>query len=129
MEANYSTKQEQQLSLQGHTQSQKGGTYCCVPFCDSNTKVNPGLSFHKFPNESKLRKTWLHWIDGVDFKPNQYHRVCSNHFRGGKRHRVTIYQLLAPYSFSQLKAKHDPHLSAGKEMLVKLHLSGNAEVS
>ena len=60
--ASSSTKPDQQLSLQEPEHVEKkiekkaGGTYCCVPFCDINTKRSPELSFRKFPAESKLRK-------------------------------------------------------------------------
>ena len=100
--AGSSTKPDHQLSLQPPENVEKkiekraGGTYCCVPFCDSNTKGNPELSFHKFPTESKLRKAWLHWIGRVDFQPTQYHRVCSKHFEVGKKPTVLKYQLFAP---------------------------------
>ncbi len=63
----------------------RSGTKCCVPFCDSHTGRNPELSFHKFPQDPKLRKAWLHWISRVDFQPNEHHRVCSKHFEGGKK--------------------------------------------
>ena len=33
----------------------------------------------------KLRRIWLHWIGRANFKPKNYHRVCSKHFIGGKK--------------------------------------------
>ena len=62
-----------------------GGTTCCIPTCSSNTKRNPDLSFYRIPTDKKLRKMWLHWIGRANFQPNNYHRVCSKHFVGGKR--------------------------------------------
>ena len=44
-----------------------GGTTCCIPTCNSNTKKNPELSFYQIPTDKKLRKMWLHWIGRVNF--------------------------------------------------------------
>ena len=57
----------------------------CIPTCSSNTKRNPELSFYHIPTDKKLRKMWLHWIGRNNFSPNNYHRVCSKHFVGGKK--------------------------------------------
>lgn len=47
-----STEADQHSSLPNNEREKRsGGNYCCVPFCDSNTKRNPELSFHKFPTE------------------------------------------------------------------------------
>ncbi|MCP4923277.1 MAG: THAP domain-containing protein, partial [bacterium] len=67
-----------------------GGFTCCVPNCFSNSKKNKNLSFYAFPNgKSKekqlLRKRWTHFISRKDFKPTIGHRVCSEHFPGGKK--------------------------------------------
>ena len=69
-----------------------GGTSCCIPTCDSNTKRNPELSFYQFPTDRKLRKMWLHWVGRANFVQNKYHKVCSRHFEGGKTclHNIPI---------------------------------------
>ena len=51
----------------------RSGTKCCVPFCDSHTGRNPELSFHKFPQDPKLRKAWLHWISRVDLTSESFY--------------------------------------------------------
>lgn len=72
-------------TLEEKSKSRGGGTACCVPLCTNSTKRNPQLSFHKFPKEKKLRQSWVHWIGRKEFYPNEYHRVCSEHFPGGKK--------------------------------------------
>ena len=112
--ASSSTKPDQQLSLQEpehveeKIQKKAGGTYCCVRFCDHNTKGNPELSFHKLPTESKLRKAWLHWIGRVDFQPTQYHRVCSKHFEGGKKTYSIKVPTIGPKLIQPMPSKVQP---------------------
>ena len=67
-----------------------GGFTCCVPGCFNNNKRNPELSFYNFPNgKSKesveLRKKWIRLISRVNFTPTIGHRVCLEHFSGGKK--------------------------------------------
>ena len=76
-----------------HTKRKSGGAggyTCCVPGCYNNSKKQKGLSFHVFPaGKSKekrlLRKRWIHFISRKDFVPTSGHRVCSEHFQGGKK--------------------------------------------
>ena len=65
--------------------SRGGGTACCVPLSTNSTKRSPELSYHKFPRNKKLRTTWIHWIGRKDIIPNEHHRLCSEHFPGGKK--------------------------------------------
>ena len=67
-----------------------GGYTCCVPGCYNNSKKQRNVSFHTFPNgkssEKKLlRKKWINLISRKDFVPTSGHRVCSEHFKGGKK--------------------------------------------
>ena len=62
-----------------------GGFTCCVPGCFTNSKRDTHLSFYVFPKEKNLRRRWLHSISRKNFKPTTGHRVCSLHFRGGKK--------------------------------------------
>ena len=61
-----------------------GGTTCCVPLCRSNSVKNPELSFHKFPQDSSLKETWLNLLH-IDKQPLKSHKICSLHFPGGKK--------------------------------------------
>ena len=81
MEANKNIQHSSMLK----NQYKGGGTTCCIPTCNSNTKRNPELSYYKIPNDKKLRRMWLHWIGRANFKPKNHHRVCSKHFIGGKK--------------------------------------------
>ena len=62
-----------------------GGFTCCVPGCFTNSKRDTHLSFYVFPKEKNLRRRWLHSISRKNFKATTGHRVCSLHFKGGKK--------------------------------------------
>ena len=67
-----------------------GGFTCCVPGCFNNNKKNPELSFYncpkgKSPESQELRKKWIHLIYRNNFSPTLGHRVCSQHFPGGRK--------------------------------------------
>ncbi|XP_028407181.1 uncharacterized protein LOC114529570 [Dendronephthya gigantea] len=91
MENEPSTSSETDKSLTAEKECCKrkqkggGGTTCCIPTCNSNAKRNPELSFYKIPSDKNVRKQWLHWIGRANFVPSSYHRVCSEHFVGGKK--------------------------------------------
>ena len=62
-----------------------GGITCCVPHCFNNSKTNKELSFYVIPKEKNVRKLWLSKISRKNFTPSTSHRVCSEHFVGGKK--------------------------------------------
>ena len=72
-------------SQRSNMASKSGGFTCCVPGCFNNNKRNRNLSFYVFPQNEKLRKVWLRKISRKGFKPTSGHRVCSEHFEGGKK--------------------------------------------
>ena len=45
---------------------------------------NRELSFHQFPRESSLKEAWLNLV-GIQKQPLESHKICSLHFRGGKK--------------------------------------------
>lgn len=55
--------------------------YCVVPGCKNNALI-PGLSFHSFPKDLKLKKIWEMKIKRAKkCKPiTQHMKVCSDHF-------------------------------------------------
>ncbi|CAC5406283.1 unnamed protein product [Mytilus coruscus] len=63
-----------------------GGTYhCCVPKCTNDSRYDPErkISFHKFPKDAFVRKTWIIKIKrdlGANFRISDATRVCSSHF-------------------------------------------------
>ena len=68
------------------TPKSKGGRItCCIPLCYNNSQRNPSLSFYVIPKDPVLRKKWLIQISRKDFVPSKSHRVCSDHFVGGKK--------------------------------------------
>ena len=83
----------------------RGGHTCCVPGCYSNSKKQKKLSFHKFPQDDTLRKKWIGKIKRKDFVPTEHHRVCSLHFKNGKKMGSTdvpvIFPLLPKPTFRQ----------------------------
>ena len=83
----------------------RGGYMCCVPGCYSNSKKQKKLSFHKFPQDDTLRKKWIGKIKRKDFVPTEHHRVCSLHFKNGKKMGSTdvpvIFPLLPKPTFRQ----------------------------
>lgn len=68
------------------------GFTCCVPGCYSSSD-DKSLRFHRFPENSELRKEWIIAINRKDpnsayklFTPTmKSHRVCSRHFLGGTK--------------------------------------------
>ena len=60
--------------------------YCCIPQCDSNSRKNPEISFHKIPKNPELRKKWIRLLKRKGIRdPGSSHRVCSAHFVGGAK--------------------------------------------
>ena len=84
---------------------QKGylvGEYtCCVPGCYHNSKKDKHLSFYQFPSGARpekvaLKKKWNSLITRQNFTPTSGHRVCSEHFPGGKKTYLNNLPLIVP---------------------------------
>ena len=78
-----------------------GGYMCCIPGCFSNSKRDKHISFCAFPNgkskeKQMLLKKWICMICRKDFKPMPGHRVCSEHFVGGKRTYLNEFLTITP---------------------------------
>ena len=59
--------------------------YCIVPLCN-NWSGTPGISFYRLPlKDSDLLKQWLVKIRRENVPLNEYLRVWSEHFEGGKK--------------------------------------------
>ncbi|KAM7444500.1 hypothetical protein ABFA07_006897 [Porites harrisoni] len=62
-------------------------THCCVPECNQKGVKSPmreKVSFFEFPNQSSLRKRWIHAIrrdEGKNWQITRDTKVCSLHFR------------------------------------------------
>ncbi|KAL2094111.1 hypothetical protein ACEWY4_011423 [Coilia grayii] len=68
------------------------GFTCCVPGCYNNSQRDRDLRFYTFPKDTTQREIWLKNISrsGVKgcfstFQPTTGHRVCSEHFAGGRK--------------------------------------------
>ncbi|XP_030367117.1 THAP domain-containing protein 11-like [Strigops habroptila] len=68
------------------------GFTCCVPGCYNNSHRDKALHFYTFPKDKELRRLWLKNVSraGVSgcfstFQPTTGHRVCSEHFQGGRK--------------------------------------------
>lgn len=84
-----------------------GGFTCCVPGCFNNHLRERNLSYYKFPKDPVLRKTWIRNIGRAGnkgkyslFKPTDGHRVCSEHFEGGKK----TYMVSVPTILPEIKS-------------------------
>ena len=69
---------------------------CCVPGCYSNSKQEKHLSFYMIPKDKILETKWLNAIKRKDFTPGKHHRVCSLHFKDGKKMGATDVPKLIP---------------------------------
>ena len=59
--------------------------YCIVQLCN-NRSGTPGISFYHLPlKDLNLPKQWLVKIRRENVPLNEYSRVCSEHFEGGKK--------------------------------------------
>ncbi|XP_065516910.1 THAP domain-containing protein 11-like [Lathamus discolor] len=68
------------------------GFTCCVPGCYNNSHRDKALHFYTFPKDKELLRLWLKNVSraGVSgcfstFQPTTGHRVCSEHFQGGRK--------------------------------------------
>ncbi|XP_068696963.1 uncharacterized protein [Montipora foliosa] len=57
---------------------------CCVPFCNTSSKKNKNLRFHRFAKKKEQKELWISKIrrdEGEYFTVTSNTRVCSRHFR------------------------------------------------
>ena len=60
--------------------------FCVVPGCSNKSDQDTHLSFHRLLLKNKsLLKIWIHKIGRKNLPLNDNSRVCSEHFRGGRR--------------------------------------------
>ncbi|XP_005808174.1 THAP domain-containing protein 6-like [Xiphophorus maculatus] len=52
----------------------------CTKRCTVQTRTS-GVTFHRFPKETNLRKRWVKAIRRKGFSPNTSTRLCSEHFK------------------------------------------------
>ena len=56
---------------------------CCVFQCHNRCDKNSGISFFRFPSNTRKRLAWIKAINRKSFFPNQLSYICSVHFVGG----------------------------------------------
>ena len=59
-----------------------GGFTCSISDCLNNDKRRQGVSF---PKDKKLKNICFKKFSRIDLKPTNGHRVCGQHFEGGKK--------------------------------------------
>ena len=93
------------------------------------------LSFHQFPSGSKsekveLRKKWISLISRKDFTPTEGHRVCSEHFPGGKKTYLNNLPLNVPKKTRPAIPKPRTTFRArNRDVLVVLNPNENVDMS
>ncbi|PFX15002.1 uncharacterized protein LOC111344104 [Stylophora pistillata] len=89
---------------------------CCVPNCTKKkyrTESGEKISYFRFPDDTILKKRWLHAIrrdEGKEFRDSENTKICSRHFKpedlvkavGGQR--VYVKAGVIPSRFSWSKA-------------------------
>lgn len=75
-----------------------GGTTCCVSGCYNSTSEDKGrMRFYRFLAESDAYRVWVSRLSRPQaWKPNQFARICSNHFLGGRRSKTNPHPVLFP---------------------------------
>ena len=58
---------------------------CCVPRCTNKSTLDTNVSYHRFPADKKQQRKWLRSIRRENLEVSQSTRVCSAHFRNGKK--------------------------------------------
>ncbi|KAJ8706528.1 hypothetical protein PYW07_012606 [Mythimna separata] len=56
---------------------------CCVPTCKNDSRhisKSQGITFHLFPHQPSLRKSWLKALGKESWEPKDRSSVCSEHF-------------------------------------------------
>jgi hypothetical protein len=66
-----------------------GGQFCCVPHCSNQSgndkQNNVKRSYYRFPKrDSKQFRLWIMAIRRDNWEYREWHRICSDHFKGGK---------------------------------------------
>lgn len=119
------------------------GFTCCVPGCYNNSHRDKALHFYTFPKDAELRRLWLKNVSraGVSgcfstFQPTTGHRVCSEHFPGGRKSYLVRVPTIFPLrgvnerkgARGARRARHAPAAAAQQPAAVLLTLQQEGAV-
>ena len=74
--------------------------------------------FINFPKTRNRKKIWLQQISRKDFKPTNGHRVCSQHFEGGKKTYLNNVPTVFRLSKTHQKVNTEP-----RRTLIRVNIS------
>ena len=105
--------------------NQKMPHNCCVPFCNTTSKKNKNLRFHRFAKRKEQKELWISKIrrhEGEYFTVTSNTRVCSRHFRedgytiseDGKGKRTVLRKGAVPSLFQCTATKRSRSTLASK---------------
>ena len=57
---------------------------CCAVNCSNRFSVGSGIGFFVFPVDSERKKRWVQAISRDKWEPKSHHRLCGEHFVGGR---------------------------------------------
>ncbi len=68
--------------------ARKSGQECCVVGCNNRSgkdrEAGVKRHYYRIPKKPELGQLWIDAIPRTNWNPKYYHRVCSDHFEGGK---------------------------------------------
>ena len=67
-----------------------GGNFCCVVDCSNSSEKDKlkgdKRSYYRFPAaDTKQFSLWVNQIRRANWNYKSWNRICSDHFRGGKK--------------------------------------------
>ncbi|XP_068692790.1 uncharacterized protein [Montipora foliosa] len=95
---------------------------CCVPFCNTSSKKNKNLRFHRFAKQKELWISKSHRDEGKHLTVTSNSRVCTRHFReedytireDGKGNRTVLRKGALPSVFQWTATKRSRSTLASK---------------
>ena len=57
---------------------------CCAVNCKARYVKGSGVSFFRFPSNTKQREAWIKAVSRAKWSPSVHDRLCENHFVGKK---------------------------------------------
>ena len=84
---------------------------CCVPQCTNySAKTQGRVSYHRFPEDDRLKKTWIQRIRRENLPPIKNCYVCSDHFLPDQFETNLSLEVLGVKSRARLKRDAVPSI-------------------